>query len=461
MDVPVLKRPSSVAIKASLETQWPLPTSLKNQSRIAGRVLRLTDGIMLTVASGTSAALLNSLTGATTNWMSLVIQTAAALLLLFPLASLDLYPGFGVMRAERLRRRFLLSLIAFPLMALCAPAIGLSHASPLITGLLFMALSPLTEDWARSWLIRTQRWGKAALVSGSEPTAASIAHTLKQNLHLGLLPVRSPKDLPAGEKLDTAILAPGTALSPTYDVLPHLYVLEDGGILHPLQQPTPWLARLAGNIVPANPRQSPWRLMKRMIDLAVGSIALLLALPLIVLAAAFIYARDPGPVFYSQMRRGLAGKPIRIWKLRSMYKDSQQRLEKLLAEDPDAAAEWHSRYKLRRDPRILPGIGAFIRTFSIDELPQLFAVLRGELSLVGPRVFVDYDLDIYNGDALRLRQSVMPGLTGLWQVAVRSTGDNSDKPLYDIAYVRNWSIWSDIDILYRTIDVVITGRGAT
>lgn len=344
------------------------------------------------------------------------------------------------------------------------PAHGVVCASDrtvLITGLLFMALSPLTEDWARSWLIRTQRWGKAALVSGSEPTAASIAHTLKQNLHLGLLPVRSPKDLPAGEKLDTAILAPGTALSPTYDVLPHLYVLEDGGILHPLQQPTPWLARLAGNIVPANPRQSPWRLMKRMIDLAVGSIALLLALPLIVLAAAFIYARDPGPVFYSQMRRGLAGKPIRIWKLRSMYKDSQQRLEKLLAEDPDAAAEWHSRYKLRRDPRILPGIGAFIRTFSIDELPQLFAVLRGELSLVGPRVFVDYDLDIYNGDALRLRQSVMPGLTGLWQVAVRSTGDNSDKPLYDIAYVRNWSIWSDIDILYRTIDVVITGRGAT
>lgn len=460
MDVSVIKRPSPVATGEPLEARLPLPTPVKNQSTLAGRVLRLTDGVILVAASGASTALLSLHTDAVLNWMLLAVQTAAAMLLLLPLAGLDLYPGFGVMRAERLRRRFLLSLTAFPLMALCAAAMGLSLASPLITGLLFMALSPLTEDWARSWLIRTQRWGKAALVSGSERAAASIAHTLKQNLHLGLLPVRSPQDLPLGEKLDTAILTPGTALSPTYDVLPHLYVQEDGGILHPLQQPTPWLARLVGNAAPANPRQSPWRHMKRMIDLAVGSVAVVLALPLIALAAAFIYARDPGPVFYAQMRRGLAGKPIRIWKLRSMYKDSQQRLEKLLAEDLDAASEWHSRYKLRRDPRILPGIGAFIRKFSIDELPQLFGVLSGELSLVGPRVFVDYDLAIYSGEALRLRQSVMPGLTGLWQVAVRSTGDNSDKPLYDIAYVRNWSIWSDLDILYRTIDVVITGRGA-
>ena len=210
----------------------------------------------------------------------------------------------------------------------------------------------------------------------------------------------------------------------------------------------------------AHPRQAPWKQIKRGIDLSVGLIALILALPIMATAALFIYLKDPGPVFYAQTRRGLNGEPIRILKLRSMYKDSQAQLEKLLATDPDAAAEWYAHYKLSHDPRVLPGVGQFIRKYSIDELPQILSVLRGDLSLVGPRVFVDYDLAVFTPPELALRQSVLPGLTGLWQISVRSKGSNSDKVLYDLDYVRNWSLWQDLCILIKTIGVVIEGRGA-
>lgn len=191
-----------------------------------------------------------------------------------------------------------------------------------------------------------------------------------------------------------------------------------------------------------------------------GLIALISALPIMMVAALFIYLEDPGPVFYVQTRRGLNGKPVRILKLRSMYKDSQTRLEELLATNPDAAAEWYSHYKLSHDPRVLPGVGHFIRKYSIDELPQILSVLRGDLSLIGPRVFVDYDLAAFSPPELALRQSVLPGLTGLWQISVRSEGSNSDKVLYDLDYVRNWSLWQDLCILIKTIGVVIKGRGA-
>jgi lipopolysaccharide/colanic/teichoic acid biosynthesis glycosyltransferase len=211
----------------------------------------------------------------------------------------------------------------------------------------------------------------------------------------------------------------------------------------------------------ASPMSHPWRGLKRILDISFGLLAFVLALPVMAVAAALICMVDPGPVLYGQMRRGLHGQPLKIWKLRSMYQDSQPRLDRILQEDPAAAAEWATRFKLSKDPRILPVVGCFIRKFSLDELPQLWNVIRGDLSLVGPRVFVDYDLDVYSPEALRLRQSVMAGLTGLWQVSVRSDGDNRDKVRYDSAYVRNWSFWMDLDILYRTVGVVLTGRGAT
>ena len=254
------------------------------------------------------------------------------------------------------------------------------------------------------------------------------------------------------------VLTPGVLVSPETPRVREIYLLGEGGHIHRVRpEPTPvgWVhPRLHTLITPVQ------RQMKRMIDLSVGLLALLLSLPLALLTAGAIYLADPGPVLFSHYRRGQYGKPVRIWKLRSMYLDSETRLTRLLTQDPLAASEWAEKHKLSRDPRVLPYIGHFIRRHSIDELPQLWAVVTGELSLVGPRVFLDYDLAIYTANELALRQSVPPGLTGLWQVTIRSHGTNSDKVRYDLAYVRYWSIWMDLDILYRTLGVVIGGRGA-
>jgi lipopolysaccharide/colanic/teichoic acid biosynthesis glycosyltransferase len=316
--------------------------------------------------------------------LAFALLLTGSLLLIPVLARLDLYPGFGLMRAERLRRRVIASLIWFPLLALVAWQIHLSPAAALLSGVLFAHLSPLSEDLTRKTLIAAKSWGKPALIHGPERAAAEIIRTLGQNPQLGLLPIRNPADLVAGTSVTTAILAPGTLINPENDRMSALYVLNKGGILHPLQHPEHWLARLIGHMTPVNPRLAPWQVLKRTLDLLVGSMALLIALPLMAIAAAFIYMADPGPVFYGQYRRGLHGKAIRIWKLRSMYQDSEQRLKTLLQEDTDVATEWQTRHKLKYDPRIIKGVGHFIRKFSIDELPQLVSVLQGQLSLVGP-----------------------------------------------------------------------------
>lgn len=432
----------------------PAPVPVADHTDICRNALIAGDGALLLITSFLATALTHGTS------LAFALLLTATLLFIPVLARLDLYPGFGLMRAERLRRRWMAALIWFPLLALAAWQMQMSPAAALICGVLFASLSPLGEDIIRKKLIAGKRWGKPALIRGPERTVADVIRSLGQNPQLGLLPIRGQADLRAGEIVTTAILVPSTLINPEDDLMQTLYVLDKGGILHPLHHPEHWLARLVGHITPVNPRLAPWRALKRSIDLLVGSIALVIALPLMAITATIIYIADPGPVFYGQYRRGLNGKAIRIWKLRSMYQDSEKRLETLLREDLDVATEWQARYKLKCDPRIIKGIGHFIRKFSIDELPQLVSVLQGQLSLVGPRVFVDYDLKSYSAEDLRLRQNVLPGLTGLWQVAVRSAGDNRDKPDYDTAYVKNWSLWNDVDILYRTIDVVLTGHGA-
>ena len=201
----------------------------------------------------------------------------------------------------------------------------------------------------------------------------------------------------------------------------------------------------------------PWpQLVKRAFDLVAASVLLLFLAPLLALVALKIRLADGGGVIFAHTRVGRHGQLFPCYKFRTMVANSAAVLAELLARDPVARAEWARDRKLRRDPRIT-GLGRFLRKTSLDELPQLSNVVRGEMSLVGPRPVVPDELELY-GEARIYYLQVRPGLTGLWQISGRNDIDYERRVSLDAWYVRNWTLWYDILILFRTL-AVVPGKG--
>jgi undecaprenyl-phosphate galactose phosphotransferase len=192
-------------------------------------------------------------------------------------------------------------------------------------------------------------------------------------------------------------------------------------------------------------------------DFIIALLALVFLSPLLLAITAYIRT-DGGPALYAQERIGRDGRRFRCFKFRSMVVDAERRLNDLLASDPEAAAEWAAVHKLTADPRVTE-IGAFLRKTSLDEIPQLLNVLRGEMSLVGPRPIVQDEIARYGNDIVSYC-AVRPGVTGLWQVSGRSDTTYARRIQLDVAYVKNWSLWRDISILFWTIPAVLLRRGA-
>ncbi|MDR2370921.1 MAG: undecaprenyl-phosphate galactose phosphotransferase WbaP [Treponema sp.] len=203
----------------------------------------------------------------------------------------------------------------------------------------------------------------------------------------------------------------------------------------------------------------PWNLgIKRFMDLSIVIIGGIILLPLFILTALLVKLSSPGPALYGHRRLGINGKPFTAYKFRSMVSDAGDRLEKLLESDSALRAEWNLNHKLRNDPRVT-AIGGFLRRTSLDEFPQIINILRGEMSLVGPRPIVDDEVEKYGEDYHRIF-SIKPGLTGLWQVSGRSDTNYTERVSYDTYYLQSWSVWLDIWVLFKTIEVVIKGKGA-
>ena len=199
---------------------------------------------------------------------------------------------------------------------------------------------------------------------------------------------------------------------------------------------------------------------KRTFDVLFSSMALLLTLPVTLIIILLIKLEDGGPVIYRHKRIASAGKTFDCMKFRTMRVGAEEELKRLLAEDPELRAEWEKSYKLKKDPRITR-IGRFLRKTSLDELPQFFNVLKGEMSVVGARPIVDHELNEFYKESAGRYCSMKPGITGMWQVGRRSdTEDYGDRVKLDDWYILNYSLWTDIKIIGKTIITVFKGNGA-
>ncbi len=401
-----------------------------------------------------------------------------------------LYGGCGPAPFERLRGRafgILVFTVAFVVLGGEAWRWG-AWLRAMCQATLLLLLGFYAEVVVRHVLVRKDLWGAATAFVGGCPAMEQAWRLFSSMPHLGLRPVvrlqNSDGSPPAANDGGLPVLGVVDDLARIRQKMefvvagtqadflrisvaaqhasnpPRVLLLETvPRPAHRLQRSVlgPGSIRLAVGYDVNAPRN---RLIKRTIDLAIAVPVALLLLPLIGLLALAIKIADPGPAFYTQLRVGLNERSFHVIKLRTMFWDAQSRLEHHLCNNAAARIEWDRFCKLSHDPRVIPCIGDFIRRASLDELPQLWNIIRGEMGLVGPRPFPSYHLERFDRDFQALRASVPPGLTGLWQVSSRSNGDLTIQKSQDLYYIRNWSVWLDFYILLQTIPAVLGARGA-
>ncbi len=400
-----------------------------------------------------------------------------------------LYPGFGIGAVETLRRLSLSASSIYLALAAITFALKLepiySRMTFALAWLLTLVLLPmfrlalLTAMQGRRW------WGEPCVVAGSGELTRRTLDALHDARSLGYRPVMvlgdgsvdgDPSGLPS---LDDAALLPELAASgirvlliadpdlardqEAIDALRHdfrhVIVVHDHRSLPVDGLEVRNLGAVVGVEFVNQLRLRRNRFLKRSLDLLLGGALLVATIPLLAIAALALALTSRGPLFYRQEREGLYGRRFRLVKLRTMHPDAEERLERHLAADPIASEQWRRRRKLADDPRVVP-VGRWLRRFSLDELPQLWHVVRGQMSLVGPRPFPEYHLESFSPRFRELRRRVRPGLTGLWQVMIRSDGGIEEQQAYDAYYIRNWSLWLDLYVLGRTLAAVVRGRGA-
>lgn len=418
----------------------------------------------------------------------------AGLLFLVPLgyAASGLYPGFGLGSVDILRRLLLSTasaalVFAGLLFLLKMPAIY-SRVTYAIAFASALVIVPLTRFYTLHMVSGWRWWKRPVVLVGSHKSIGAMVNALQDSPGLGYRAVAvlitdqvlecdgslygvptidSPEVLATvGESDECEALVDETCAT---TVLPELLqdhfrkvtMIRELGSELPVQGTSvQFLGNLLGVQFTNRLLVKRNRVTKRTIDLIAGSVLCVVALPFIGVAAIAVWTMSGRPIFYSQMRRGLEGKPIMVWKLRTMCPNAEMVLAAYLRAHPKIARRWNESFKLENDPRIIPIVGNFLRRHSFDELPQLWSVVTGEMSLVGPRPFPDYHLAKVSLESRNLRQRVRPGVTGLWQIAVRGSGDLAAQSHYDVFYVRNWSIWLDLYILARTVGAVVSGKGA-
>ena len=411
---------------------------------------------------------------------------------------LGLYPGYGLDAVEELRRHTYATLSTLAILAVFALSLKVGDLlSRLLLALVFLGLllsAPFVRSLVKRGLNEARLWGKPAVILGYQEPKTDLVNLLKVNWELGYNPV-AVFDYPIFDHRPTATTAQFKSLS-NQETLAGVSDLSrkhgvDTVIFAMPYTPREQLARLVSQTaihfrhVLITPNLSgitnsavmarnlagtfavevkynllsPWALRtKRIIDLCVTVVGGVLVLPLFLVLTVLVYLESGGSVFYSDRRMGRGGKVFSCIKFRTMVAEAEDLLQQMLEEDEVSREEYARYHKLRDDPRITR-VGRLLRKTSLDELPQIWNVIKGEMSLVGPRPYLpreSSEIGMVQREILRVR----PGITGPWQVTGRNQTSFHTRVEMDAHYVHNWSVWLDLVLLARTVKIVLLSRGA-
>jgi Undecaprenyl-phosphate galactose phosphotransferase WbaP len=398
------------------------------------------------------------------------------------------YPGISVGPVDDIKRISIANFSAFLFISLMlvfsgAPlhsqlvCLGASMGASVALALIRSAVRRVGSQF--SW------WGYPVVLFGGGEVALSVLRKLKSQPRLGLRPLALVTDRISESQMEgvaicrmehlshllsfgvkhAIVAAPELSQSEYAEVLersgdafPYMIIIPDTHIIWKSDSYTRDLMGMPGLQVRNNLLQPASRIAKRAIDLGLCLLLTPLLLPLTAIIGILIAIESGFPVLYSQKRLGYDGRGFHIWKFRTMVRNAAEALESTLASDPVLRKEWMETQKLRNDPRITR-VGKILRKTSLDELPQLWNVIKGEMSFVGPRPIVHEEVAKYK-EAYSWYSRTTPGITGLWQVSGRNHTTYAERVAYDTYYVRNWSVWMDVYLLAKTVTVIFTGDGA-
>jgi Undecaprenyl-phosphate galactose phosphotransferase WbaP len=406
-----------------------------------------------------------------------------------------LYRVWGVTPAEELRRATLGTTIVFVAFAcqsfLFRTSETYSRQVLLTAWAMALVLVPLLRGVFRGRLASRGWWGHSTLVLGAGPVAQRVVNTLKRNPTIGLKVVALLDDdfRTHGTRANGVPVVGDLALAPQlverFSIQHAVVAMPDeerarlgdaverhaSGCTHVIVIPelfafsNLWAeARDLGGVFALETRRKLQAKLalatKRLVDVMLGVLALLVALPVMLVIALAIKIDSRGPLFHGGVRWGQGGKLFRMWKFRSMVANAEDELARYFEENPGLREEFERTQKLRSDPRVTT-LGRFLRKTSLDELPQLWNILTGDMSLVGPRPVPRDEVARYRQvGEFSLYTMVKPGLTGMWQVCGRNNVSYEERVQLNAYYVRNWSMWLDLHIMARTVPVVLTRKGA-
>jgi Undecaprenyl-phosphate galactose phosphotransferase WbaP len=404
-----------------------------------------------------------------------------------------LYPGYGLTAPQELRKHVTAAFYAAVILAAGTVLFKQDLGMPrnILLGMILgsFIFLPMGRGLTKRLLYGLGLWGKQVIVLGAGTIGERVVKTLVKTPLQGLQPVavfdddwRKHQGVVAGVPVlgnlaEAETVAREMGVSHAIVAIPslppeqlaefvsrqsrHFGVMQFVPDLVSLPSEVVYTSNLTGMLalevhnqlaIPLN------RIVKRTLDIIAVTLGGLLISPLLLLISLTVYLDSPGPIFFGHKRIGRDGKFFKAWKFRTMINNAQEKLEQYLRENPELESEWRETQKLQNDPRITR-IGKFLRKYSLDELPQLWNVFIGEMSLVGPRPIVEAEAEKY-GKGFELYTLVRPGITGYWQTSGRSDTDYDERVALDSFYVRNWSVWLDIIILVKTPAVVLGGEGA-